>query len=44
MNKTNNQTPTYGDSTMMVHTLYHVQSLYVALPWGYVSFVHAFCS
>ena len=28
----------------MEHTLYHVESLYVALPWGYVSFVRAFCS
>ena len=31
MNKTNNQTATYSDSTMMEHTLYHVESLYVAL-------------
>ena len=29
---------------MMEHKLHHVQSLYVALPLGYVSFVHAFCS
>ena len=32
MNKINNQTATYSDSTMMEHTLYHVESLYVALP------------
>ena len=32
MNETNNQTATYSDSTMMVHTLHHVESLYVALP------------
>ena len=32
MNKTNNQTAMYSDSTMMEHTLYHVESLYVALP------------
>ena len=32
MNKQNNQRAMYGDSTMMEHTLYHVQSLYVALP------------
>ena len=25
MNKQNNQRATYGDSTMMEHTLYHVQ-------------------
>ena len=31
MNKQNNQRVTYGDSTMMEHILYHVQSLYVAL-------------
>ena len=32
MNKANNQTATYSDSTMMEHALYHVESLYVALP------------
>ena len=32
MNKTNNQRAMYSDSTMMEHTLYHVKSLYVALP------------
>ena len=32
MNKTNNQTATYSYSTMMEHTLYHVESLDVALP------------
>ena len=32
MNKRNNQATTYSDSTMMEHTLYHVESLYVALP------------
>ena len=29
MNKTNDQTSTYSDSTMMEHKLYHVKSLYV---------------
>ena len=43
MNKINNQTATYSDSTMMEHTLYHVESLYFAMPGGYVSFVRAFC-
>ena len=43
MSKRNNQRATYGDSTMMKHTLYHVQSVYVALLWGYVSFGRAFC-
>ena len=32
MNKTNNQRAMYSDSTMMEHTLLHVESLYVALP------------
>ena len=32
MNKTNNQTATYSDSIMMEYTLYHVESLYLALP------------
>ena len=44
MNNTNNQRAMYSNSTMMEHTLYHVESLYVALPRGYVSFVRAFCS
>ena len=32
MNITNNQRAMYSDRTVMQHTLYHVQSLYVALP------------
>ena len=32
MNKTDNQRATYSDRTVMEHTLYHVESLYVALP------------
>ena len=32
MNKLNNQRATYGDGTMMEHTLYHDERLYVALP------------
>ena len=32
MNKQNNQRAPSRDSTMMEHTLYHVESLYVALP------------
>ena len=32
MNKTNDQRVMYSDSTMMEHTLYHVESLYDALP------------
>ena len=32
MNKINNQTATYSDSTMVEDTLYHVGRLYVALP------------
>ena len=32
MNKTNNQRAMYSDRTVMQHTLYHVQSVYVALP------------
>ena len=32
MNKTNNQRAMYSDGTVMEHTLYHVESLYVALP------------
>ena len=43
MNKRNNQRATYGESTMMEHTLYHAPSLYVALRWGYVSFMRAYC-
>ena len=31
MNEEKNQRATYGDSIMMEHTLYHVQSIYVAL-------------
>ena len=44
MNKTDNQRAMYSDRTVMEHTLYHVESLYVALPCGYVSLVRAFCS
>ena len=44
MNKTNNQRAMYSARTVMEHTWYHVESLYVALPQGYVSFVCAFCS
>ena len=32
MNKQNNQRAMYGDGSMMEHELYHVESLYAALP------------
>ena len=32
MNKTSNQRAMYSDRTVMEHTLYYVESLYVALP------------
>ena len=32
MNKTNNQRAMYSDETVMEHTFYHVERLYVALP------------
>ena len=32
MNKTNNQRAMYSDRTVIEHTLYHVESLYVAFP------------
>ena len=32
MNKTNNPRAMFSDRIVMEHTLYHVQSLYVALP------------
>ena len=32
MNKKNNQRAMYSDRTVIEHTLYHVQMLYVALP------------
>ena len=32
MNNTNNQRAMYSDRTVMEHVLYHVESLYVALP------------
>ena len=32
MNKGNNLRAMYSDRTVMEHTLYHVESLYVALP------------
>ena len=32
MNKTNKQRAMYSDSIMMKYTLYHVESLYIALP------------
>ena len=32
MNKTTNQRAMYSDRTVMEHTLYHDESLFVALP------------
>ena len=32
MNKTNNQRAMYSVRTVMEHTFYHVESLFVALP------------
>ena len=32
MNKTNSQRAMYSDRTVVEHTLYHVESFFVALP------------